>query len=155
VTGEEIGELLAAAARIGDWVEAADFDGLYVVVMTEDIGARLSYDPESETLRTTFEVTTLPIGRAAVRAEIIETLLRANTLSHHGDGVFFSLSPEKDAVTLSASLPAKAGGERALEARLRRMATLVEAWRPLIASLGQGGEPPDQAELNATLLLRG
>ncbi|GLI91517.1 CesT family type III secretion system chaperone [Methylocystis echinoides] len=156
MTGEEIGELLAAAAMLGDWVEATDFahDGLYAVVMSEDLLATLSFDPESATLRTAVEVTALPHGPAAVRAEIMEVLLHANALSHHGDGVSFSLSPDDDTVTLLANLPAKVGGERLLESRLRRMATLVEAWRPLIASLGHGGTAPDEVGLESLLLFR-
>jgi hypothetical protein len=156
VTAEEVGELLVATARIGDWLEVTDFahDGVYFLVMSENLSATLSFDRESATLRAAFEVMPLPLGHTRARAQIMEVLLNANALSRHADGVSFCVFPHNDAVALLANLPATPGGERVLENRLRRMAMLVEAWRPLISSINHGDAPPDVAELGPFLLFR-
>lgn len=155
VTREEAGQLLTETAHIGNWLELTDFEssGLFILVMSEDMSASLSFNPETELLRATFDVATLPDDNADARREIMETLLNANVLAHDGDGVTFGLSPHDETVTLSVNLPANRGGERDLAASLSGLAAMVEAWRPLIRSIESRTAPAETPELDPQTLL--
>ncbi|MGJ0507804.1 MAG: CesT family type III secretion system chaperone [Methylocystis sp.] len=155
MTREEAGQLLAATAHVGNWLELTDFEsgGLFILVMSEDMSASLSFNPETELLRATFDVATLPDDSADARREIMETLLNANAFAHDGDGVAFGLSPHDETVTLSANLPAIRGGERDLAGSLSGLAALVEAWRPLIRSIESRTTPADAPEPDPQALL--
>jgi hypothetical protein len=153
MTFEEIGQLLAATAEVGDWVELAAFEssGLFILIMSDDMTVSLGFDPETLFLRATFDVATLP-SDPETRRERMETLLNANTLNQDRGGVCLGLSPHDDTVTLTATLPAKRGGERELAARLSGLAELVEAWRPLIGA-ASARKPAVSAQSQDQLIL--
>jgi hypothetical protein len=152
---EEFTCLIRSAAELGDWFELAAFEssGRFVLILNDELSVTLSPAPDSELLSATFDVGPLPDSDAA-RHRLVELLLNANA-RQQSPVVSFGVSPFNESVTLSTLIPVKLDGEHELVASLSKLAALVEAWRPLVASVESSAPAFSIAqEMSATFYIR-